>query len=279
MANTIAVRSLSQIATASNNILTDFANFNEQFTWNKVSGGANANILNVTNQSYYGDGSCKMTFLGTGEVKFNAGSSVMETVIRKTGTYKLSYYFDKPNSSADVTFKVEVVVNGNAFDFNTIEQNLYSSSGFQNGKWNCYVQNIQLEDGDIVDFNFYAQCDTIGASLYFDGFKLECDDRNLNNAPSIYTEAPALNYIEENIITIGSILAGQSVVITGSLVSALVDRHFVSIKYPTELITLGLIVSTPTITANDTVKFIIYNPTASTITPNPDTTYYLKLIR
>lgn len=279
MANTTGVKSLYQIATASNNVLTDFANFNDAFVWNKVSGGANANILNNTIKSYYGSGCCNINFLGTGEVKFNAGSSIMETVIKKTGTYKISYYFDKPNASTDITFKVEVIVNGNAFDFNRIEQNLYSTSGFQDGKWNCYVQNIQLEENDIVDFNFYAQSDTIGAALFFDGLKLECDDRNLNNAPSIYTEAPILPYVEENTVTIGTINAGDSVIITGSLQGALLNDHFVIMKYPTELITLGLIISTPTITSNNVVKFIIHNPTASPITPTIDTTYYLKLIR
>jgi len=215
MANAIGLNSSYQTAKASNNILTDFANFNEAFVWNKVSGGTNANILNNLSKSYFGLGSCGITFLGTGEVKFNSGSSVMETVIHKTGTYKLSYYFDKSNNVADITFKVEVVVNGNVFDYNRIEQNL--ATNFENGKWNCYVQDLQLNDGDIVDFNFYAQCDTIGTVLLFDGLKLECDDRNLDNAPSIYTEAPILPYVEENTVTIGTINAGDSVTITGSL--------------------------------------------------------------
>lgn len=265
----------------SNNILPEFCNFNSAFTWNKPSGGTNATILNnvSTTKSYYGVGCVQLNFSANGEVQFNAGDSSMQKVINTSGNYILSFAFKKDDDTADINFRVEVLVN----DVPTYEisQNLYFSSGFTDGQWNCYFQSFPLNYGDVIDFNFYAQCDSVGTNLYFDRMKLELDDRGIG-FPTIYTEAPLTIYEEENILTVGEIAGNSSLEVTASLIGASItdsSKRYVMMSYPSELIDLGLVVSVPVVYANNVVKFIIHNHSGSPITPTEDGVYNFKLIR
>lgn len=265
----------------SNNLLNEVANFNEQRTWNKPSGGSNATILNnVTgNRAYYGIGCVQISYLANGEVKFNTGDSSLQTAITNDGNYVLSYAFKKDDEFSDINFKVEVLING--FVTHEITQNLYFSSGFTEGKWNIYFQSFTLEAGDVVDFNFYTSSDTTACNLYFDRFKLELDDKGAN-FPTIYTEAPLDVIEEENTLTVGAIGGNSSVTVTASLTGARPNdptRSYVLIKYPTELIDLGLQVGVPLVTANDTVKFIIHNHSGGSHTPEADAVYNFKILR
>ena len=117
--------------------------------------------------------------------------------------------------------------------------------------------------------------------LLFDRFKLELDDKGIDY-PTIYTEAPLTVYEEENTITVGTIGSNSSVTITASLTGARpndASRSYVVMKYPSELIDLGLEVGCPLVTANDTVKFIIHNHGGGSHTPEPDAIYNFRLIR
>lgn len=266
---------------ASNNILQESANFNEVRAWNKPIGGENANVLNQLSESYsyYGLGACKVVFLGTGEVKFNTGDDSLNTVIGKTGNYILSYAFNKSDEFSDINFTVEVLVNDVVT--HTITQNLYFSSGYTDNQWNVYFQSFQLTYSDVVTFNFYAQSDTTDCYLLFDRFKLELDDKGIG-FPTMYTEAPLTVIEEENTITVGEISGNSSVEITASLTGAMPNdatKSYVLMKYPTELISLGLIVGFPLVTSNDTVKFIIHNHSGSPVTPESDAIYNFKIVR
>lgn len=268
-------------AIASNNVLPESANFNEVRSWNIPIGSENATVLNTVgaNNAYYGLGACKINFLANGEVKFNTGDDSLNTVIGKTGNYILSYAFNKSDEFSDINFTVEVLVNDVVT--HTITQNLYFSSGFTDNQWNVYFQSFALEYGDVVTFNFYAQSDTTDCYLLFDRFKLELDDKGIDY-PTIYTEAPLTVYEEENTITVGTIGSNSSVSITASLTGARpndASRSYVVMKYPSELIDLGLEVGVPLVTANDTVKFIIHNHGGGSHTPEPDATYNFRLIR
>lgn len=272
-----------ELAKASNNVLTEFCNFNEVFTWNKPSGGANATIINNVGgrQSYYGIGSVSLNFSGTGEVSFNSGGSEMSFVIQKTGNYILSYAFDKSNTSSTIDFIVEMYVNAVLQPDNTITQELHSSNDFTDNQWNTYYQSVYLEYGDLVDFSFKAQSDTTSCYLYFDRMKLEFDDKGIGQ-PTIYTEVPLTAIEEENTITVGAITANTSVQITASLTGAKItqsSKSYIALKYPQELNDLGLIVSYPVLSADDVVKFRIYNNSGSTVTPTALEVYNLKVIR
>jgi hypothetical protein len=268
-------------AIASNNVLPESANFNEVRSWNIPIGSENATVLNTVgaNNAYYGIGACKINFLANGEVKFNTGDDSLNTVIGKDGNYILSYAFYKSDEFSDINFTVEVLVNDVVT--HTITQNLYFSSGYTENQWNVYFQSFPLEYGDVVTFNFYAQSDTTACYLLFDRFKLELDDKGIDY-PTIYTEAPLTVYEEENTITVGTIGSNSSVTITASLTGANPNdatRSYVLMKYPSELIDLGLEVGVPLVTAINEVKFIIHNHSGGSHTPEPDAIYNFKLMR
>lgn len=271
-----------EVPKASNNVLNEFCNFNDLFTWTKTAGGANANITNdiLGRHAYYGLGSLKIDFTGTSQVSFNAGGTQMSKVIQRSGNYILSYAFDKSHTTSNVVFIVEMYVNGSLYAQNTITQDLYNTSGFVDNQWNTYFQNFALNYGDVVDFAFKAQSDTTGVQVYFDRFKLEVDDRG-SGYPTIYTEAPLDIIEEENTITVGAILAGATRLVTASLTGAKInnERQFVIMNTPPEWTTLGLVVSVPVVSADNVVKFNIYNPTLATVTPTPNVAYNLKVVR
>lgn len=268
-------------AIASNNVLPESANFNEVRSWNIPIGSENATVLNTVgaNNAYYGIGACKINFLENGEVKFNTGDDSLNTVIGKDGNYILSYAFYKSDEFSDINFSVEVLVNDVVT--HTITQNLYFSSGYTENQWNVYFQSFPLEYGDVVAFNFYAQSDTTDCHLLFDRFKLELDDKGIDY-PTIYTEAPLTVYEEENTITVGTISSNSSVTITASLTGANPNdatRSYVLMKYPSELIDLGLEVGVPLVTGINEVKFVIHNHSGGSHTPEPDAIYNFKLMR
>lgn len=269
-----------EIAKASNNVLNEFANFNKVFSWNKPSGGSNATIINNVGgrQSYFGLGSVSLNFTGTSQVTFNSGGSDMERAIQKTGNYILSYAFDKTDIDSKITFEVDFYVNSVLQPNNTINQVLHSDNGFVDGKWNVYFAYIPLSYGDVIDFAFKATSDTTACYLYFDRLKLEFDDKG-SGFPTIYTEAPLDIVEEENTLTIGAILDGETKIITASLTGATLVDDYIQMKYPAELNTLGLIVGYPTMTADGVVKFAITNTTGSTVTPTAGEIYNFKVIR
>lgn len=270
------------IPKASNNVLNEFANFNKTFVWIKTAGGGNATVINNIGgrHSYLGIGSVSLNFTGTGQVSFNSGGSDMERAIQRDGNYLLSYAFEKSDDSSDITFIVEMYVNGVLQPNNTITQNLFNTSGFVDGRWNRYFQGVTLAYGDVVDFAFKAQSDTTPCYLYFDALKLELDDRG-GGLPTIYTEAPLDVIEEENTIDVGNIVAGGSVTVTAALTGARLsesDKNKVVMRYPAALIASGLIVGLPVITADDVAKFIVYNPTVADINPASDA-FNLKIVR
>jgi hypothetical protein len=186
--STLAVRTEIEIPRASDNLLSQYANFNDLYTWNIVSGGANAVVENNSERKYIGNRSCLMTFTDTGIVKFNNQNGLGFTCA-ESGKYIFSFRLFKHDfdATAGIVFKIETLVNGVVLSPYTLEVDAFTTSGFVDDTWNCYFQSIELQEDDVIDFNFYAQSDTIGAKLFFDGFKVELDDRNLG-FPSYYTE-------------------------------------------------------------------------------------------
>ena len=188
--STFAIRTNTETPRASDNLLTPYANFNDLYSWNIVSGGANAVVENNQERKYIGKSSCLMTFTDVGEVKFNNLNGLGFTCA-DSGKYIFSFRLFKHDfdSVADIIFKIEILVNGIVLSTNTLEVDAFNSNGFVDDEWNCYFQSIELQEDDVIDFNFYAQSDTIGSKLFFDGFKVELDDRVLG-FPSYYTEVP-----------------------------------------------------------------------------------------
>lgn len=271
-----------EIAKYSNNLLTEFCNFNRYHEWTKSAGGSNATIetLSLSRDVYAGVGAVSVNFTGTGQISFNAGGTQMRKSIVESGMHVLAYRFKKSDSLSSITFIVEMYVNGTLQPTNTITQDLYNSNGFVDDEYNTYFQNVYLENGDYIDFAFKVQSDTTDCNLYFDGLKLELSDRT-NTSPTIYTEAPLDIIEEENTIDVGNIAAGAAVTVTAALTGARfseLDKHNVVMTYPVALITSGLIVGVPLVTADNVVKFIVYNPTVADINPTSGI-FNLKIVR
>lgn len=269
-----------EVAKASNNVLNEFANFNQVFAWNISDGVGNATIINNVGgrQSYYGLGAVSVYFTGTSPITFDAGDTSMRRVIQRDGNYILSYAFNKSDENSDINFTVNLYVNGVLTSQNTISQNLYFSSGFTDNQWNVYFQNVALEYGDVIDFSFTAQSDTTACYLYFDRLKLELDDRG-NGFPTIYTEAPLDVIEEENTITIPEIAHNETYIVTASLTGCKLVGDYVMMKYPSELNDLGLVVGYPSVYSDNVVKFAIHNQSGAPVTPTEDGIYNFKVVR
>jgi len=175
-------------AKASENLLHRYWNLNEAATFTNVTG--NTNVAEVTeNYPFLGKRGLQIVFAETSASTFQPPTTI-ETSLSRDGLYIVGYRLYKSDPSADVT--VDLLIYKNNVLIDTLTQNLYSSSGFEDGVWNCYYQNYEFEQNDVLEFQIRAQSDTIGTQVFFDGFKLELDDRNLG-FPSIYTPVPELN--------------------------------------------------------------------------------------
>ncbi len=276
--STLAIKQTNESPKYALNLLPIVANFNDNFTWNKVSGGSNATITNTQSRVYSGNKSVEMAFTGTGEVVFNTGDSAMEVFIEKTGQYILSYRFFKSDPSADITFKVNVYVNGVLYDQNIIEQNLYSTSGFTDGVWNAYTQVLNLNDTETIDFSFSVQSDTTACQLHFDAMSLLFNDRELSPL-NVYRESVIIERTIETEVTLDvpSIPSNDTYTATVTFTDASVG-DFIQLVPPFELIELGLMVGIPVATAENTVKFNIHNHSGGAINPASGI-YKLKTIK
>lgn len=257
-----------EIAKYNNNILTEFCNFNKPHNWTPTAGGSNASVETyvLTRDVYAGVGVVGINFTGSGEISFNAGSTQMSKAIVETGWHVLSYRLKKSDPPSDITFIVEMWVNGVLQPNNTIAQNLWPPVPIVDGEWNTFFQNVYLENGQVIDFSFKAQSDTTDCYLYLDGMKLELSDRANSEAPTIYTEAPLDVFEASANIDIPSIPSNDFAIVTATLTGATVG-DYVKMTFPAELITLGLGVSQPAVTATDTVKFVVHNHSGGAINP------------
>jgi hypothetical protein len=171
------------------NLLTPFCNLDDDFTWNTVTGGSNAVVSNSTTRKFDGLRALRVDFTGTSEIVFNSGGSEMNFTAPKDGIYTISARFFKElvDITSDINVSLYLFKNGiSSLDYD-LAANLYQSSGFIDGVWNCYAQPLNLLAGDVISFNFKANSDTIGAHFYIDGLKIEYNDRQLFALPAIYT--------------------------------------------------------------------------------------------
>ena len=151
-----------------------------------TSSGTNTVQSYNTGLTFDSSSSVKTTFIVAGDVD-RATFSVAgyTTTIKNTGSHILSYRFLKPSIDPEITFWVQMFVNG-ILTANTTIENTLDTNLFVN-KWTCFAQSFELVANDVITFKFQAVSDVISSVLYFDAFKLEYDDRNLGT-PSIYSK-------------------------------------------------------------------------------------------
>jgi hypothetical protein len=266
--------SFQEEAKASNNLLPKSAQFNDLHSWD-----SDAN--SVVNNSFFsipyaGTRSCLITLTSTNESVIQYGEGSLSTIIKNSGQHFLRLNLLKEDDNADITFKVQVFVNSVALPTNLFTCNVFDSSGYVNQNWTTYFQTLNLVEDDVVDFIFYVQTDTIGAKLYFDGFKLERNDRVLEN-PSMYSETPDTILEVTELIDLPSIANNSTYVLQQTLVGA-IEGDFVEVSIPSVVANTDLFFSQAYCQTPDIVKIKIHNFTGGAVDA-PQGVFKFKIVK
>jgi hypothetical protein len=276
--STLSIKQTEESPKYAENILPICANFNDIFTWNIASGGANGIVVNTNQKKYAGERALRVSFTGTGEIVFNRGNSDFELPILTAGFYILSYRVLKTGADSIMNLKVNVYINGVLYPDYIIEQTLDSADGLDD-IWVAYTQIIYVDGASVLDFGFSAQSNATSSQLYIDGMSLMYDDRQLGMLP-VYRE------VEETITTINvtetidvpSIASNSSHTVVMTVTGAVVGDFISGFTYPIELITLDLVVGQPLVTDVDEVSFIIHNHTGGALNPASGN-YTIKIVK
>jgi hypothetical protein len=259
------------------NLLPIEFNFDNDYTYSFTGTGV---VENIEGLSYTGLRSLRINNLNNQNTDLVVSLYPINLTIQNAGKYNLSFYLYNGFFENGDEIQLQIFKNGALFETLILEPflNNVSSSVTQ---WKRYAQVFTNSIGS-NDYTFKiiakanASSITNDKSYYIDGFKVEFNDKNLV-LPAPYTEPKIINYSQTNTIDVPSISSNSSYEVTTELIGAKVG-DLVGLIYPNELITLGLIVSTPLVTANDEVKFIIHNHSGSSVNPASGS-YTLKTIK
>jgi len=159
--------------------------------------------------------------------------------------------------------------------FDTFEIYTIEFSSETAGQWETFYATIPFNQN--IDFIIELDATNVaGTECYFDGLKWELDDKNSNN-PSPYTGYVPKEFFTSLTIDVPSITSNDYATVTATLTGAIVG-DYVQMTYPAELITLGLVVSVPIVTADDEIKFLVHNHSGGAINPASGT-YTFKITR
>lgn len=276
--STLSIKQTIESPKYAENILPICANFNDTFTWNIVSGGANGIVVNTNQKKYAGERALRVSFTGTGEIVFNTGNSDFELPILTEGFYILSYRVLKTGADSIMNLKINVYINGVLYPDYIIEQTLDSADGLDN-IWIAYTQIIYVDGASVLDFSFSAQSDATSSQLYIDGMSLLYNDRQL--APlNVYRPVEEVITVLETTETIDvpSISGNSSYTVAMTVPGAVVGDFITGFIYPIQLITLDLVVGQPIVTDANEVSFIIHNHTGGSVNPASGD-YTIKIVK
>jgi len=170
------------------NLVPLFCNFDSAHTWNIVSGtGA---VENNDFTVFSGNSSLKITksvFNTANTLVFNSGGTEMNTEAPETGLYQFSFYVFVPESYVATSIPFMVRLFTNAVESHELDVNFSAENGLQFGKWQRVVQQITLNRGDILSFEFEAGFNTSSSfstvEYYIDGFSLILNNKGLVYPP------------------------------------------------------------------------------------------------
>jgi hypothetical protein len=255
-----AVQVLSFANRCGDNILNENLTFNKPFSANIVSGSGTANT------------SLDLYFSGRRSLYVNNLSSTTTLVVSGggsnwftdfTGSYvtgvKSILQFSIYNSNGVgvvITGRVRVFVAG--FETYVIE---FSDTG--TATWKTFFQIIPMQS----DIDFIIELDALdsGCEMYFDGFKFEIDDKAIN-VPTPYTGYVPFIYETTQTIDVPSIGSNSYYAVVVTLEGAEIG-DYVTMTYPSDIITLGLIVGYPIVTDTDEVSVLIHNHSGGSVNP------------
>lgn len=207
MANLIQIDNL--IADYSENLLPSPAVFDEN-TDIFYSGSGTVSL--ASNVSYDGAKSvnlfCNTDAFVVSTVLFNFNNDIKK-VVTKTGNYIFSlklYNGTVSTNSLNVTVKVNLYVNTVFVDSFT---NTFDTGTFSRNSWTTFAQSFALNANDEVNFTFEFDAPTSpepnpNVNLYFDGLKLEHDDRSLG-IPTIYSLPVSKNNIPSTLVLVSEL--------------------------------------------------------------------------
>ena len=268
------------------NLLNPFATFDSDYTWTILSGSGTA--IQKTQSKRTGARGLQLKSLVTDGI--TCTSTLTEVTIAETGNHIVSF---KIREDAGV-------LNGNPMYLNVyinglLEQYELELSG-DLSDWKTYTQVIPLDAGDTFEFGFSIDTNDVGAFyiVSVDDMKLEFDILGLGT-PSVYTESYDnglyLVKVENNVysyepyiiqevsqtIDVPSIASNSYAEVVATLTGAEIG-DFVQMTYPSEIISLGLILGYPIVTATNEVKFLIHNHSGGSVNPASGN-YTFKIIK
>jgi hypothetical protein len=283
-----AVRTYQESAKYSENVLNIFCSFNNPYTWTTTPTGGlgEITVINSPLLRYKGERGMLFGVNDDCESQVNSGDDSMQMTIEKDGNYILSgrLFSSLAYSSQQASFSFFVYKNGifaTRFDVNLGGDPLYTQ--FEFGVHNTYFQNIALESGDILDFDFKVSNNS-GSFFQFglDGLKLELDNRGLG-FPSRYTEgglseviAPLTQETNEYTLDFPGVAGNTNeyldVTFTGAIEGDFVD---VSVPFASQMANLIYLAQ---VSATNTIRIKCHNASGSAENPASGL-FKLRIIR
>jgi hypothetical protein len=255
-----AVEILDFATRAGDNILNENLTFNKPFSANIVSGSGTANTsldlyFSGRRSLYVNNLSSTETLVvsGGGSNWFTDFTGSYVTGVRSILQFSI---YNNNGLGTVITGRVRVFVSG--FETYIIE---FSDTG--TASWKTFFANIPMQS----DIDFIIELDplTEGCEMYFDGFKFEIDDKG-TSIPTAYTGYVPFIYETTQAIDVPSIGSNSYYAVVVTLEGAEIG-DYVTMTYPSEIITLGLIVGYPIVTDTDEVSVLIHNHSGGSVNP------------
>lgn len=238
------------------NLLPQFAMFNNPFSWNIVSGSGTAS--NESGQQLEGLRCFKVGTVSNPII--NSGGSQMSFSVAQDGQYIFSLRHKSQCATLnDQVVNIVIYINGSPTNY-TLEA--ISTDPFA---YRTYYQILQLVEDDVIDISFSFNMPSYGGTFkhYFDALKFEFDSLGFGY-PTVFSSPLVEDLETTQTIDIPNIVTKTTHRVDITLVGAEVG-DFVQITYPITILTDGLIVSVPIVTATNTVSFLIYNNSLSDV--------------
>jgi hypothetical protein len=226
------------------------------------------NSLKITNTAYK-----------TTDLVFSSPTGLDKITFDEETNGFISLYVLKPSATAiNSNIKLEVFMDGSASDvyFFPLTTNTLPDAN----QWVRIGQNIIFQRGYVYTFRWTFERETASVptsrTIYIDGFCIQQLNQNsLGFQPYLYPKDILLTTSQT--IDVPSISSNSNHILEVTLTGATVG-DYVQTTYPAELITLGIIVGVPIVTATDTIKMILHNHSGSSVNPASGS-YIFKIVK
>jgi hypothetical protein len=270
----------------SENLLNKKASFDYgvDYTVNSGSGLVELQTVGANNSDplvFKGRNSLKITNTAykTTDLVFSSPTGLDKITFDEETNGFISLYVLKPSATAiNSNIKLEVFMDGSASDvyFFPLTTNTLPDAN----QWVRIGQNITFQRGYVYTFRWTFERETASVptsrTIYIDGFCIQQLNQNsLAFQPYLYPKDILLTTTQT--IDVPSISSNSNHILEVTLTGANVG-DYVQTTYPAELITLGIIVGVPIVTATDTVKMILHNHSGASVNPASGS-YTFKIVK